>query len=87
MMVSVLTKVAALATVAALLLGQPAPAAGTAAAALPASMPAAAVSEAANTAGPYATAAQALAVADYLEDLGFYTEVLYRYGYWWVVFW
>lgn len=39
-----------------------------------------------NVAGPYYTYARALDVADSLEDLGFYTSVVYRHGYWWVLY-
>jgi hypothetical protein len=40
-----------------------------------------------GVAGPYFTVVRAMDVADYLEDLGFYTSVDYRSGYWWVTYW
>jgi hypothetical protein len=39
-----------------------------------------------NVAGPYYSYLRALDVADGLDLLGFYTSVIYRDGYWWVLY-
>jgi hypothetical protein len=40
-----------------------------------------------ETAGPYYTYAAARAAANLLEAYGFCTQVVYQYGYWWVLYW